>query len=71
VNPRDIEKIRKTVSFLGDSSFSMLTALGQGECINSGPSLMMSRFVSIDELQSKNKPQSNDVILFGPGGLFT
>lgn len=70
VNPRDLEKIRKSVSFLGESNFSMITALGQGECIISGPSLMMPQFVSIDELQSENKPQSDDVKLFGSDGIF-
>ena len=71
VNPRDLDKIRKTVSFMGESSFSMLTALGQGECIVSGPALMMPQYVSVEELQSNNKPQSIDVKLFGKGGIFT
>ena len=69
VNPRDLEKIRKTVSFLGDSNFSMITALGQGECIISGPSLLMPQFVNVDELDDESKPQSNDVKLLGPKGI--
>ncbi len=69
VNPNDIEKIRKTVSFMSDSSLNMLTMLGQGECIISGTALYMPQYVSVDELDSNNKPHSNDVILFGENGI--
>ena len=70
VNPRDIEKIRKTVSFMGDSSLSMLSALGQGECIISGPSLYMPQYVYVSELDKKSKPNSNDLTLTGEDGIF-
>jgi len=71
VNPRDIDKIRKTVSFMGDSSLSMLSALGQGECIISGPSLFMPQYVYVDELDKEFKPNSSDLILFGETGILT
>ena len=70
VNPRDIEKIRKTVSFMGDNSLSLLSSLGQGECIISGPSLYMPQYVYVTELCSDEKPNSADVILFGQDGIF-
>ena len=54
VNPNDIERIRKTVSFMGESSLSMLSALGQGECIVSGPSLYMPQYVYIEQLDKEN-----------------
>lgn len=70
VNPNDIERIRKTVSFMGDSSLSLLSALGQGECIVSGPSLYMPQYVYVDELDNESKPNSSDIVLFGDNGLF-
>lgn len=69
VNPNDIDKIRKTVAFMGDASLSMLSSLGQGECIVSGPSLYMPQYVYVDELESVHKPCSNDLILFGENGI--
>ncbi|MDO4899181.1 ATP-binding protein [Actinomyces sp.] len=69
VNPNDIGRIRKTVSFMGESSLSMLTALGQGECIVSGPSLYMPQYVYIEQLEKDNQPNSSDMQLFGAGGI--
>ena len=69
VNPNDIERIRKTVSFMGETSLSMLSVLGQGECIVSGPSLHMPQYVYIDQLDSCSRPNSNDIQLFGDNGL--
>ena len=69
VNPNDIERIRKTVSFMGETSLSMLSVLGQGECIVSGPSLHMPQYVYIDQLDSRSRPNSNDIQLFGDNGL--
>lgn len=69
VNPNDIEKIRKTVSFMSDSTLNMLTMLGQGECIISGTALYMPQYVSVDELDNDSKPNSNDVILLGNKGI--
>lgn len=69
VNPNDIERIRKTVSFMGDSSLSMLSALGQGECILTGPALHMPQYIYVHQLESEHKPNSDDVIIFGQEGL--
>lgn len=68
VNPNDIEKIRKTVSFMGDASLSMLSALGQGECIISGPSLYLPQYVYVDELDEDSKPNSNDLKIVDRNG---
>lgn len=69
VNPNDIERIRRTVSFMGDGSLSMLSALGQGECIISGPSLYMPQYAYVDQLDEKSRPNSDDIQLFGDGGI--
>ena len=69
VNPNDIERIRKTVSFMGDSSLSMLSALGQGECILTGPALHMPQYIYVHQLDSEYKPNSDDVVIFGKEGL--
>jgi ABC-type dipeptide/oligopeptide/nickel transport system ATPase component len=70
VNPNDIEKIRRTVSFMGDNSLKMMSNLGQGECIISGPALDVPQFVQVDELDAESKPNSDDVVLFGENGIF-
>lgn len=70
VNPNDIERIRKAVSFMGDSSLSMLTVLGPGECIVSGPSLHLPQYVCVEELDASSKPNSSDIVLFGENGIF-
>lgn len=69
VNPNDIERIRKTVSFMGEGSLAMLSALGQGECIISGPSLYMPQYVYIEQLNKDNQPNSSDLQLFGSGEI--
>lgn len=69
VNPNDIERIRKTVSFMGDGSLSMLSALGQGECILTGPALHMPQYIYMHPLPQNHKPNSDDVIIFGKNGL--
>lgn len=69
VNPNDIDRIRRTVSFMGEGSFSMLSALGQGECIISGPSLYMPQYVYVERLDERNQPNSSDIKLFGEDGL--
>ncbi len=70
VNPNDVERIRRTVSFMGEGSLSMLSALGQGECIISGPSLYMPQYVYIEQLDVRNQPNSSDIRLYGKDGLF-
>jgi hypothetical protein len=69
VNPNDIDRIRRTVSFMGEGSLSMLSALGQGECIISGPSLYMPQYVYVEQLDARNQPNSSDIRLFGEDGL--
>ena len=71
VNPNDIERIRRTVSFMGEGSLAMLSALGQGECIVSGPSLYMPQFVYIEQLNEANQPNSSDLDLFGDKGILS
>lgn len=69
VNPNDIERIRKTVSFMGDTSLSMLSALGQGECILSGSAIHMPQYIYVDQLEDSFKPNSDDIVIFGRDGL--
>lgn len=69
VNPNGIDRIRRTVSFMGESSLSMLSMLGQGECIISGSSLYMPQYVYINQLDKTARPNSNDIILFGEDGI--
>ena len=69
VNPNDIERIRKTVSFMGDGSLSMLSALGQGECILTGPAIHMPQYIYVHKLEETNKPNSDDIVIFGEQGL--
>ena len=47
----------------------MLSALGQGECIISGPSLYMPQYVYVERLDERNQPNSSDIKLFGEDGL--
>lgn len=69
VNPNDIEKIRKTVAYMNESSLNMLTVLGKGECIISGTALYMPQYVYVDELNKESKPDSEDIIILGPNGI--
>lgn len=50
---------------------AMLSALGQGECIVSGPSLYMPQFVYINQLNKENQPNSSDLNLFGDEGILS
>lgn len=69
VNPNDIEKIRKTVAYMNESSLNMLTVLGKGECIISGTSLYMPQYVYVDELDNEYKPDSEDIKILGNDGI--
>lgn len=69
VNPNDIEKIRKTVSFMGESNLNMVTVLGAGECIISGTALYMPQYVYIDEMDKDSRPNSSNPVLFGDEGI--
>lgn len=69
VNPNDIEKIRKTVAYMNESSLNMLTVLGKGECIISGTLLYMPQYVYVDELDKESKPDSEDIRILGSNGI--
>ena len=70
VNPFDLNRIRKAVAFLDENSMNSLTVLGPGECIVSGTGINMPCFVKVDQLDRDYRPNSENVILFGDGGLF-
>lgn len=69
VNPNDIEKVRKTVSYMGESNLNMITVLGAGECIISGTALYMPQYVYIDEMDKDSRPNSSNPVLFGDEGI--
>lgn len=69
VNPNDISRIRKSVAFLDESSMDSLSVLGPGECIISGTAMNMPVFVHVDQLDSKYRPNSENVELFGDRGI--
>lgn len=71
VNPSDIQRIRKAVAYMDDSSLNFITILGPGECILSGTAFQMPTFVYINQVNLENRPNSEDVILIGDNGLFT
>lgn len=70
VNPYDLARIRKTVAFLDENSMDSLTVLGPGECVISGTGVKMPCFVKVDQLDSKYRPNSENVRLFGENGIF-
>lgn len=69
VNPNDLFQIRKTVAFLDENALDFLTVLAPGECILSGTVVRMPVFMKVKELSDKEKPNSNNVVLFGKGGI--
>lgn len=71
VNPSDIQRIRKAVAYMDDSSLNFITILGPGECILSGTAFQMPTFVYINQVNLENRPNSENVILIGDNGLFT
>lgn len=70
VNPYDLNKIRKAVAFLDQNSMDTLTVLGPGECVVSGTGLNMPCFLKVDQLDKEHRPNSENVILYGDGGIF-
>jgi DNA helicase HerA-like ATPase len=64
VNPSDIQKIRKAVAYLDETSLDFLTVLAPGECIVSGTAFQMPNFVYVQQVDSVNRPQSENVKLF-------
>jgi DNA helicase HerA-like ATPase len=70
VNPYDLNKIRKAVAFLNQNSMDTLTVLGPGECLVSGTGLNMPCFLRVDQLDIEHRPKSENVMLYGDGGIF-
>ena len=70
VNPYDLNKIRKAVAFLDQNSMDTLTVLGPGECVVSGTGLNMPCFLKVDQLDKEHRPKSENVMLYGDGGIF-
>ena len=69
VNPSDIQRIGKAVAYLDEDSLNFLTVMAAGECIVSGTAFQMPSFVYVNQADSKYRPNSEDVILFGKNGL--
>lgn len=70
VNPNDLNKIRKAVAFLDQNAMDSLTVLGPGECVVSGTGVKMPCFIKVDQLPKTNRPNSENVVLFGDNGIF-
>ena len=69
VNPYDLNRIRKAVAFMDQNAMDMLTVLGSGECIVSGTGINMPCFVKVNQLNIENRPNSENVKLFGENGI--
>ncbi|MCR5701089.1 MAG: ATP-binding protein [Lachnospiraceae bacterium] len=70
VNPNDLSRIRKAVAFLDQNAMDSLTVLGSGECIVSGTGVKMPCFIKINQLSKEQRPNSENVSLFGCDGIF-
>ncbi|MDD5293531.1 MAG: hypothetical protein PHW40_04380 [Candidatus Izemoplasmatales bacterium] len=68
VNPSDIQKISKAVAYLDKTSLDFLTVLAPGECIVSGTAFQMPNFVYVHQVDSVNRPQSENVKLYTKDG---
>lgn len=69
VNPSDISIIRKAVAYMDDKAMDFVTILSPGECIVSGTAFQMPLFVYVSQLEPIKRPKSENVVLFGEGGL--
>ncbi len=69
VNPFDLNRIRKAVAFLDQNAMDTVTVLGPGECVVSGTGVNMPCFMKVEQLEMKNRPNSENVLLFGEGGI--
>lgn len=69
VNPSDIQRIRKAVAYLDESSMDFLTVLAPGECIVSGTAIQMPSFVYVNQVDNEFRPRSENVTMFGDKGL--
>ena len=70
VNPYDLNRIRKAVAFLDENAMNALTVLGPGECVVSGTGVNMPCFIKVHQLAADLRPSSDNVRLFGEGGIF-
>ena len=70
VNPYDLAKIRKAVAFLDEESMNTMTVLGSGECILSGSMVNMPIFIKVEQVLKENRPNSENIVLFGDNGIF-
>lgn len=70
VNPSDIQKIRKAVAYLDESSMDFITVLAPGECIVSGTAFQMPSFIYVNQVGIINRPNSENAVLIGEKGLF-
>lgn len=70
VNSGDIQKIRKAVAYLDDTSLDFITVLAPGECIVSGTAFQMPSFIYVPQVKREFRPNSENVILLGEDGIF-
>lgn len=70
VNPSDISRIRKAVAYMDDNALNFITILAPGECIVSGIAFQMPAFLYISQVSKCNRPESENIILTGPDGIF-
>jgi hypothetical protein len=69
VNPSDLYAIQKTVAFLDVKALDFLTVLSPGECIVSGIAFQMPRFLYVQQLEKRMRPNSENVVLVGEYGI--
>lgn len=56
--------MQKAVVYLDETSLDFLTLLAPGECIVSVTAFQMPNFVYVQQVDSVNRPQSENVKLF-------
>ena len=69
VNPKDIDAVRRAVSYLDAKSFDELSSLPRGTCIISGTSIQIPAVVKIDELPEGRRPDNETIDLVKLWGL--
>lgn len=69
VNNNDVQSIRKVVPYMDESTMSMISVLGPGECIISGPSIDNPVYTKIEKVDDDTEPKSRNVKLFGENGI--
>lgn len=63
VNPKDIDAVRRAVSYIDAKSFDELSSLPRGTCIISGTSVQIPAVVKIDELKKERRPDNETIDL--------